>query len=1087
MEIVEQIMNYINSNKLEEALELILENDNILSCEPKFQSLKAILCIKSGEYNTAINFLLTVISKCPEDVDAYYNIAYAYECMGIYSDAAIYYGMAEKYTCDEELKNELHIIYANNSILNNIKNTVLESKKKTFIMLSSCPWGDMLQRMHHIARSLVKLGQKVHYVCPLIDANINQENISIEKMIKYSCDNSKIIDGVQIYNTIRASHNNKVISNNYTALVQVILNDAQQQGDTIIVPYMPYQVGVIKSLKGNFKVIYECVDDHTDFKYAFWGNKKDTVWEQELMDISDAITTTATSLYLQRVAIEERENVYLSRNAVNEGDFLIGDEEIPDDLKNIPEPRIVYTGAVYGRYDEELFYEVVESNPDKSFVIIGPVQEGMMKRKYNNLYLLGPKKHSELKNYLKYMQIGIVPYIDDADIDIACDSIKQYEYIAAGLPVITTFMPESAMNKIYTYLANEKENFNIAIEECLSIKVDNNKVNDFLIKNSWNERANLLCNIANGIIDKEHKKNEIKNIGEKLFDICEKYDYPTFEALKAVYLNLENSWEFEKYAKQAYIKGGNSYIEKQYLSALLKNNNITAFIDVVQNSSNINEEIKAELIYVQKLNNEKLLKVILYLCVEDIRTTIILVEKLNDYNFKVLYKLYIEYVLGGEKIKSNELQSIKSKAKYAPLFKFLKEKKLEAKTTRVNINTNNDPFISIIVPTRNSADVLRYSLMTCIEQNYDNYEIIVSDNSSPGNDETKELVNELNCKKIKYFRTPKEYEMKENYEFAYNQSKGEYILLIGSDDGLLLHCLEVLSGVIKQLNWPKTITWDPVAYGWPNVAISSIRNGLFTPYPTQKNNIQCTYYDESMLKAVLNFRKRYSILPMFYYNSIIKRDMAEEAKKAAGKIFYGAPDVSTGILFAYLQKKYIHINMPMTIGGSSHKSAGLSDITDINHSEYDKIKHDLEQVKKYNNITSKCEFFYTPNFATEETAVLRSFIIAKSLYLKDNKNFNVDMNKYYEICSKYLFDDIDLEKKKEYLYHSIKEYGDDEIKKWYEKNYVNNKDFNGYINNSQQPLIPSYRPNGGLVIDCSKFNVCDVFSAANLYKNIVGY
>jgi len=39
------------------------------------------------------------------------------------------------------------------------------------------------------------------------------------------------------------------------------------------------------------------------------------------MDRADAITTTATSLYLQRVAIEGRKNVFLSRNAVNEEDF----------------------------------------------------------------------------------------------------------------------------------------------------------------------------------------------------------------------------------------------------------------------------------------------------------------------------------------------------------------------------------------------------------------------------------------------------------------------------------------------------------------------------------------------------------------------------------------------------------------------------------------------------------------------------------------------------------------------------------------------------------------------------------------------
>ncbi|WDC83275.1 hypothetical protein PL321_10845 [Caloramator sp. mosi_1] len=74
------------------------------------------------------------------------------------------------------------------------------------------------------------------------------------------------------------------------------------------------------------------------------------------MDIADAITTTATSLFLQRVSIEGRKNVYLSRNAVNESDFILNKEiSIPDDLINIPEPRIVYTGAIYNWFDVELF------------------------------------------------------------------------------------------------------------------------------------------------------------------------------------------------------------------------------------------------------------------------------------------------------------------------------------------------------------------------------------------------------------------------------------------------------------------------------------------------------------------------------------------------------------------------------------------------------------------------------------------------------------------------------------------------------------------------------------------------------------
>ncbi|KQB76737.1 hypothetical protein AK964_21650, partial [Clostridium butyricum] len=44
-------------------------------------------------------------------------------------------------------------------------------------------------------------------------------------------------------------------------------------------------------------------------------------------------------------------------------------------------------------------------------------------------------------------------------------------------------------------------------------------------------------------------------------------------------------------------------------------------------------------------------------------------------------------------------------------------------------------------------------------------------------------------------------------------------------------------------------------------------------------------------------------------------------------------------------KKYIHVNMPMTIGGSSQNSVGLSYVNDINKSEYDKFRCDMDQLK----------------------------------------------------------------------------------------------------------------------------------------------
>jgi hypothetical protein len=402
---------------------------------------------------------------------------------------------------------------------------------------------------------------------------------------------------------------------------------------------------------------------------------------------------------LQRRAIENRENVYLSRNAVNEADFIFDDEEIPEDLKGIPEPRIVYIGAIYEWFDTDLFYDVVKSNPDKSFIIIGFGKEDILKEKCPNLYIIDAKKHSELKRYLRYMDIGIVPFKADTDIVINCDPIKHYEYIACGLPVITTFMPESSMNKIYTYLADTKESFNEAIEKCLDLTVDNDVIGNFLAENSWNARAALLCRLADKAVSNEEKEKAMKYIGTTLDNILKKHDSPIFKTLSAVYSNLEDENKFEILTKQAYNSDKLKYIEKQYLTALLRNNNISVFIDVVSNSLNIREEIKKELLYCQMVNKPDCFEVIIQICIGDIRTALLLISNLINKNSKRLYQIYVGHLLG-EDVNNQELESISGSNKKSPLLKFLKDVIKNKKYSNININLNKNQPLSCRRTTR---------------------------------------------------------------------------------------------------------------------------------------------------------------------------------------------------------------------------------------------------------------------------------------------------------------------------------------------------------------------------------------------------
>ncbi len=90
---------------------------------------------------------------------------------------------------------------------------------------------------------------------------------------------------------------------------------------------------------------------------------------------------------------------------------------------------------------------------------------------------------------------------------------------------------------------------------------------------------------------------------------------------------------------------------------------------------------------------------------------------------------------------------------------------------------NENPLISVMMPTYNNAKYIKQAIESIYAQNYDNIEIIVVDDGSTDN--TKEIVQQY--KDIKYF-----YIEHKGIPFARNlvleKSKGEYIAVLDSDD-----------------------------------------------------------------------------------------------------------------------------------------------------------------------------------------------------------------------------------------------------------------------------------------------------------------
>jgi glycosyltransferase involved in cell wall biosynthesis len=1133
MDVIEKIINYINNNKLDEALELIIENDDKLSGEPKFQSIKAVLSIKLGEYNTAINFLETVISACPEDADAYYNIAYAYECLGINSDAAIYYGMAEKYTEDEDLKNELQGIYANDSTLSNIKSIAANLNHKTFIILSSCGWGDVLQRMHHISRSLVKLGQKVFYICPSTNANTTKENIYMDDMIKHSYDNTYNVDGVQIFNPIQVSYNGKNIGNNYTELVQTILNETQQYGETVIVTYMPFQVQTVSKLKGSFKHIYECVDDHSDTEYAFWGNKKDTVWEQELMDISHGITTTAISLYLKHVSLDGRKNIFLSRNAVNEADFICSEKKIPEDLIDIPQPRIVYVGALYEWFDSELFYSVVRSNPDKSFVIIGFGKDEIIKEKLPNLYILGAKKHSELESYLKHTQIGIIPFKDYTDITVNCDPIKHYEYLACGLPVISTFMPECAIDKIYTFQANTTSEFNKAIDTCLKINIDKNEISNFLIENSWNSRAALLYNIANNeTSEKLLADSVVPKIECQIQQLVSENPNSIMEAILGIANKNINPKKYYYSLKKAFNKNKSKYITRNYLYSLYEVGDKKELFNIAHSASTIEEHIRLELIYRNELKDAVGIEIMLNYCIANFKVIKKLTREITTATENDLFTAFYLFETGEVQKAANLLGNMANAQISSPFYCFIMNKLfhlngdlkcaeylrqyekilnkykvkykglLEGERNKKNspetgiITKKKNVKFSIMVPTRNSAEFLKPALMTCLKQDYEgDYEIVVSDNSSPGNYETYEMIKSLDDKKIKYFRPTEELSINENFDFACKNTCGDYVLCMGSDDGLLLHALRYLDIITKQMPNEDIFKWDLVAYGWPEISLDYFEDKVVIPYLHYKNKCNLRYIKSTdVFDAVASYKERYSALPMLYNTALISRRLLNELKVRTGAYYATSPqDVYIGAALLALREKFLYLDCSMAISGTSKRSLGVYLFNSRFH-EYSNFQNEGDcgltdaeksiEIKNRENSLLK----YIVGFAVEENAVVMVLLHIMNINLLDKSWFNKINWMHLFKCwvEQVMISDSDslFKVKMDDILEKIKIHENFEYEKWFLDNYYNNKEFRGFNEKQYLKMTEGFNQSGGIVLTPSKFGYKDVYGVAKLFQDL---
>jgi glycosyltransferase involved in cell wall biosynthesis len=253
-----------------------------------------------------------------------------------------------------------------------------------------------------------------------------------------------------------------------------------------------YQIA--KRVETNADLIFELYDE---IDLTPWdGLQRKTIADEPPILKKSGLIFTLTD-YIAQKRQKYAEKIRVIGNGVDYALFskAASSEETPEDIKTISSPIIGLFGNIRNWIDFKMLGEIINSRPDWSFVVIGPVERDA-KVKLDaidapNLHVLGKKKQEDLYKYLTHVNVGIIPYLQSEFIKES-RPLKMLEYLAAGVPVVTVPVDYGKLIEIEgaVYIAKSSLEFINKIENALKIGKESKAICQSIAReNTWHNVA----------------------------------------------------------------------------------------------------------------------------------------------------------------------------------------------------------------------------------------------------------------------------------------------------------------------------------------------------------------------------------------------------------------------------------------------------------------------------------------------------------------------------------------------------------------------------------------------------------------------
>ncbi|MEL6133692.1 MAG: glycosyltransferase, partial [Bacteroidota bacterium] len=206
---------------------------------------------------------------------------------------------------------------------------------------------------------------------------------------------------------------------------------------------------------GERKRIYYCYDE---IKATRWAGKHGGRLEDQYIPQAHALITSSEPLRREKSCLQSQ--AYTVKNGV---DFTHFHQAVTlrQQAYTARPFTFGYVGAIDDRLDYHLLAALAKALPQTRLLMVGPekVEQAARKLKhYANVIFAGPQTPSELPSLMAQMDVGLIPFVSNR-FTANIYPMKVNEYLAAGLPVISTQFGDMSDFHEIIYLHEKGEQF----------------------------------------------------------------------------------------------------------------------------------------------------------------------------------------------------------------------------------------------------------------------------------------------------------------------------------------------------------------------------------------------------------------------------------------------------------------------------------------------------------------------------------------------------------------------------------------------------------------------------------------------------